>query len=111
MGPQPFLCVFLCAKLGGGSIPGQTETRPGLTMINACENELREADNDQISKVDVKKKKIRSLHIPKLKKFLKTFFFATGPPLGKTGIPRSLEGIHKGSKSADAQKICHGAYP
>lgn len=54
-------------------------------------------------------KKIRSLHILKLKKFL----FATWPPLGKFAIPFSLEGIHKREqdwwmlKKAVTGRICN----
>lgn len=73
-------------------------------MNNAYGNELRGADDEHIFKDDVKKKNQITTHL-KLTKFLKTFFFfATWPPLGKTAIPFSLEGLHKGSKIGECSK-------
>lgn len=61
------------------------------------------------SKMMFKKKKNQITTHLKLMKFLKTFsffffFFATWPPLGKTAIPFSLEGLHKGSKIGECSK-------
>lgn len=68
----------------------------GELMINRQKRKYRSND-------DVKKKKITSLHILKLMKFLQTFF-ATWLPLGKTAILFSVEGIHKGSEIGKCSK-------
>lgn len=69
----------------------------GELMINRQKRKYR--SNDDVKK----KKKITSLHILKLTKFLQTFF-ATWLPLGKTAILFSVEGIHKGSKIGKCSK-------
>lgn len=113
VGPQPFFCVFLCAELGGGGIPGQTEIRLGLTRNNVYENECPGADNKHIKRKYISKRirrksevwKIRLLHILQLTDFLKTFL-ATWLSLGKTAVPKG--NYIKGRRLVNAQRAVPG---